>query len=118
MRNPRQVLVAAFFDTHKELRLEQVYCLPLFSFPTLDAGLNSPSEAQIRLFRRKDVTGLLLIEMGRKAGEFRRCGMFETQWKGLNLLKTALKDTCNDAANSGIPFEKTKNGNQFVITIV
>jgi hypothetical protein len=65
-----------------------------------------------------EYTGLLLLETGRRTGEFRRCGMFETRRAGAKLLENALQTTSENAASSGIPFEKTKDGNLFVLTIV
>jgi hypothetical protein len=44
--------------------------------------------------------------------------MFETRWEGAKLLEKALQTTSENAASSGIPFEQTKDENQFVLTIV
>jgi hypothetical protein len=118
MRWPLEYLASAFFDTNKELRLEQIYCLPLFNFPTHNYGWNRLSKAQARILRRRDVAGLLLIETGRKPGEFKRCGMFETHWRVGKVLNEALENTSNNAGSSGIPFEETKDGKEFIITIV
>lgn len=108
------VVVEAHFDTDEELPLEEVYCLPLFGIqPNL-----SLLEARAWLLKRMNYTGLLLLETGRRTGEFRRCGMFETRWEGAKLLEKALQTTSENAASSGIPFEQTKDGNQFVLTIV
>ena len=108
------VVVAAYFDTDDELPLDEVYCLPMFGTKPKLWLL----EARAWVLNRMEYTGLLLLKTGRRPGEFRRCGMFETRSKGAKLLEKALKTTSENAAISEIPFEKSKDGNKFVITIV
>lgn len=111
--NKHSILVAAFFDRHEALPLEQIYCLPLFML--YEQVL---IRSRDRLHKRKDVTGLLLLQTERKPGEFRRCGMFETSWQNVKPLRAALKKFSKEAVSSGIPFRKTWRGNEFVITII
>lgn len=72
------VVVAAYFDTDEELPLEDVYLLPLFGIQYKLRLLG----ARAWLPHPMDYTGLLLLETGRRTGESRRCGMFETRWEG------------------------------------
>jgi hypothetical protein len=94
------VVLAAYFDTGEESPLEEVYCLPLFE---IQYKLRLV-EARAWLPNPMDYSGLLLLETGRRTGEFRHCGMFETRREGAKLLEKALKTTSENAASSGIPF--------------
>jgi hypothetical protein len=120
------VIVGASFDTDEELPLEQIYCLPLFKFESSDPhvewwqfdAIDGLLDVADRLLGKRDVAGLLLLQTGRKPGEFRRCGIFRTEWGNVKTLKAALNNTSEEAASSGIPFQKTRHGNEFVITVV
>jgi hypothetical protein len=108
------VVVAAYFDADEELPLEDVYLLPLFGIQHKLRLL----EARAWLPNPMDYTGLLVVETGRRTGEFRLCGMFESRWEGAKLPEKALQTTSENPASSGNPFEQTEDGNQFVLTIV
>jgi hypothetical protein len=77
------VVVAAYFDTNEELPLEEVYRLPLSEIQYKLWLL----EARAWLPNPMGYTGLLLVDIGRRTGKFRRCGMFETRWGGAKLLE-------------------------------
>lgn len=84
-----------------------------------DPGINGDSKTLTKLLGRMDLCGLLLLPTGRKTGEFRRCGMFVVQHgDDTKRLRRELKDFCAKAGETGLPFDKGKHGNEFLVTIV
>jgi ligand-binding SRPBCC domain-containing protein len=101
------------FDTSDEVPKEEIYWLPLLYM--------HPVSRHSRILRRPDnAHGLVLLLADRKKGEFRRCGVFDSSYhsKSQRALQKALKRSALDAETSGLPYEKTVRGNEFIITII
>lgn len=78
-------------------------------------------ESISKLLAHMDICGLMLFSAGRKSGDFRHCGMFTTLY-GSDIKKAKLqhelKAFCKTVKKKGLPFEKTRNGDAFVVTII
>jgi len=115
MRNLYRFVLACKFGTAIDVDMAETYYLPIFGVSIISISITDGVNKRLG---RKDLSGLLLVPTDRLPGEFQRCGAFSGLCGGGEPLRKALKKFSADADQSGLPFEKGDDGNDFVITAV